>query len=129
MARLTLARIGFAVAVAVTAWGSLAPARDVAFASGLWDKAQHALGYALLAGLLMAAQRRPRPLVAGVVVLAIGAVLEGLQALTPDRSADVIDLVANAIGIAVACGAVALWRIAGPGEPTVSPCRSAKMRG
>lgn len=110
MARLTLARIAFAVALAATAWGSLAPQRDVAFASGLWDKAQHALGYALLALLLVASQRAPRPWRAGAVVLAIGAVIEALQALTPDRTADPLDLAADAAGIAVACGIVASWQ-------------------
>lgn len=107
MARLTLARIAFAVALGVTAWGSLAPQRDVAFTAGLWDKAQHAVGYALLALLLMAAQRVTRPWSAGVTVLALGAVIELLQALTPDRTADAADLLADAVGIALACALVA----------------------
>lgn len=109
-ARLPVARVLFALAVVATAWGSLAPQDDVAFASGLWDKAQHALGYAILAGLLMAGQRIVRPWRAAVTVLALGAALELLQGLTLDRRADPADLIADAVGIGLACGIVAVWQ-------------------
>ena len=110
MARLSLARIAFTLALIATIWGSLAPLSDVEFASGVWDKAQHAFGYGLLTLLLVASQRVHRPWQAGFIVLTIGICIEIAQGLTPDRSMDVRDLLANALGIAVASGIVSLWQ-------------------
>ena len=110
MARLILARIAFTLALVATIWGSLAPLSDVEFVSGVWDKAQHALGYGALALLLIASQRVHRPWRAGLIVFAIGIALEVTQGLTPDRSADAVDLVANAVGVVLACALVACLR-------------------
>lgn len=110
MARLILARISFTLALVATIWGSLAPLSDVEFVSGVWDKAQHALGYGVLALLLIASQRVHRPWRAGLIVLAIGIGLELMQGLTPERSMDALDLLANALGIGLASGIVSLWQ-------------------
>ncbi len=63
------------------------------------DKLEHALGYAALAAgaaMLFATRRALVLVVLGLIVLGIG--IEGLQALVPWRSADLLDAVANSLG-------------------------------
>lgn len=83
-------------AMVAVAWGSLMPA------SGLpqtlpWDKANHFVGYAVIAGLIGLAGVRP----AGAFWIAVifGIVLEGLQLLVPGRyGGDPFDVLANTLG-------------------------------
>lgn len=70
-----------------------------------WDKAQHALAYAVLAWWCLQCWPRQAPwLLAGLI--AYGIALEGLQALTPQRMLEAGDMLANAVGAGV--GAIVL---------------------
>lgn len=73
----------------------------------LWDKAQHAGGFAVLTLLgLWAYPQRAVTLLAAM--LALGAGIEVAQAATGWRYGDVADWVADAVGVAAA---YALWRL------------------
>lgn len=64
-----------------------------------FDKFEHIAGHAALAAFaaMLYATRRAL-LKAGVGLLLLGLLIEALQALVPWRSADALDLLANAIG-------------------------------
>jgi VanZ family protein len=73
-----------------------------------FDKVVHALVYAILGGLCLLALRRGSRLSRGraVALAALAATLYGIsdelhQLLTPGRSADVLDVVADAVGAIV----------------------------
>lgn len=92
---------------------SLIP-QDALPPTGLWDKASHTLAYAVLAATGSVAHRGVRAWVlvaAGLLIL--GAALEIVQSVLPDRVASFHDVVANAVGVALgsllAVGADALW--------------------
>ena len=66
----------------------------------IWDKAQHAIGFMVLAALGLAAfPRQYRPLTWGLLVF--GLAIELAQSLTTWRQGDVWDWLADAIGIGV----------------------------
>jgi len=67
-----------------------------------WDKLAHITFYAMIVILLCVGTGGRAPMAIATVVLAIGLLDELHQAGVPGRSADVSDLVADAIGIAVA---------------------------
>lgn len=99
------------VVVAVLAWGSLSPSRLVTRASEGFpygDEGLHVASYAVLALAFTYAwlPERPRPLRRGLVVfagvLAFGLLMEVLQSQVPQRTPDVGDAAANAIGAATA---------------------------
>lgn len=70
-----------------------------------WDKANHALGFAVLAVLgLFAYPARTAGVLLGL--LAFGAVTEVLQSLTGYRTAEWLDLLADAAGLAIG------WQVA-----------------
>lgn len=71
----------------------------------LWDKAQHALGFAVLALLGLAAYPRHN-VVLPLLLLAHGGLIELAQAATGWRYGDVIDWLADGVGIAIGA---ALW--------------------
>lgn len=90
---------GWAVALTVA---SLTPVEHLPpLVFDLWDKAQHALGFAALALLGGVAYPRCREaaLVAGLLVH--GAAIEWLQAATGWRHGDLADWVADGVGVAV----------------------------
>ena len=64
--------------------------------TGLGWEIEHFLGY--FAITLMFCLAWPRPLVVGAALMAGGALLEGLQALTPDRSSNVLAALCGAGG-------------------------------
>lgn len=65
-----------------------------------WDKANHALAFAVLAVLGLAAYpARGARVLAGL--LAFGALIEVLQSLTGYRSAEWLDLLADAVGLPI----------------------------
>ncbi|HRQ66565.1 MAG TPA: hypothetical protein PKZ76_17140 [Xanthomonadaceae bacterium] len=71
---------------------------DIAYA----DKLYHVAGFALLSGwaaLLFESQRAL--LLRGLMLVAFGAAMEGVQAVLPWRSADLGDFVANVGGVAL----------------------------
>lgn len=83
-----------------TAWVSLLPVQQLPAVS-VWDKAAHALTYALLTGLSVAAfpRARLRRCVAGVT--AFGIAIEVAQALGGHRHGEWQDVVANFAGAVV----------------------------
>ena len=107
--RLIVFRLISAAWIAVLVYGSLAPVDDVQDAYVFGDLVLHAFGYAALTVLVVFSQRHPRVWVAVGAAVALGLVLEILQSFTGDRSASVIDAVANATGAAIG-GAFCWWR-------------------
>ncbi len=69
---------------------------------GLSDKFEHGITYAILTLWFCGAYRNRSRYAIGVGVFALGASLEGLQALTATRSAELADLFANTAGILAA---------------------------
>lgn len=63
------------------------------------DKLYHVAGYALLAGWSVQLFAPPALWPRLLALLVLGVALEGVQALLPWRSADVLDAVANAAGV------------------------------
>ncbi len=69
------------------------------------DKAQHAIAYAILAGILLftfSGSRRRVSTWAACVAFTHGAATELLQNFIPDRCPDLMDVLANGVGIACA---------------------------
>ncbi len=67
------------------------------------DKVLHFGAYFVLSLLAMTSHpTRRRALIAAVLMGVLGLVLEGLQSLTPSRSADILDVITGSIG--VICG-------------------------
>jgi VanZ family protein len=80
---------------------SLLPADQLPPATlDVWDKAQHALGFALLTTAGLMAYPRPSARLAGGLLL-LGAGIELAQSLTTWRQGDGWDWLADAIGIAI----------------------------
>jgi VanZ family protein len=78
----------------------LLPLPAMAVPSG-FDKIEHAVGYFLLAAYAVMLFARGRPLAFAILgLLAFGALVEGLQALVPWRSAELMDWIANSVGVA-----------------------------
>lgn len=101
-------KTAFWLLVVLTVVMSLIPVEQVPSTLVFWDKAQHALGFAALAvlGLLAYPKGGPHVLV-GLLVL--GVAIECAQALTGWRHGDWMDGLADAVGIAVGTGAMAMW--------------------
>ena len=107
--RLTL----YAFACSVLIYMTLAPGKDVPGVGMTWDKAEHALAWAVLtgAGLLLSTKRR---WAIGAFAFVFGATIEVLQAtMGLGRDGDWRDLAADSIGIAAAYLAWGLMRRAG----------------
>ncbi len=85
-----------------------------------WDKANHILAFASLAGAAMLAfsPARSKPAVIAALLVVYGILIEVLQSFVPGRTADAADVVADAVGIAL--GLLAAWwllhAIAAPGK-------------
>ncbi|OOG25709.1 VanZ family protein [Thioalkalivibrio denitrificans] len=77
--------------------GSLMPAANIP-ETGLSDKAGHVIAYAILTVLGLYAHPRYTITVAGGVFV-LGVALEGLQHLTPTRTFEWLDIVANGAGV------------------------------
>ncbi|WP_345740539.1 VanZ family protein [Hydrogenophaga aromaticivorans] len=74
-----------------------------------WDKLAHALAFIGVYGSLVWALRW-RPLALATLTLALGATVEVHQYFLPGFSASLKDWLADAVGIALACGAHLAWR-------------------
>jgi VanZ family protein len=100
-------RVGlYALACLILLYLTLAPGQDVPGVGLVWDKAEHALSWAVLtgAGLLLSTHRR---WVIPVFAFILGAVIEVLQAtMGLGRDGDWRDLAADSVGIVAAC---AVW--------------------
>jgi len=95
-------RLGvYGLALAVLLWLTEAPSRELPHVS-LWDKAEHALAWAVLAGSgLVLFPGRPGRIAA--LALGYGALVEVLQGLLPfGRDPDWRDFVADAAGVGAA---------------------------
>lgn len=101
-------KVAFWALVVLTTVMSLMPNEQVPSSLVFWDKAQHTLGFAVLAvlGLLAYPLAVPRVL-AGLLLF--GAGIECAQALTGWRQGDWMDWLADAVGIALGTAAVAVW--------------------
>jgi VanZ family protein len=104
-------RLGiFALACAILLYMTLAPGQDVPGLGAIWDKAEHAIAWAVLtgAGLLLSTKRR---WAIGVFAFVFGAAVEVLQAIMPlGRDGDWHDLAADSVGIVAAYLVWALLR-------------------
>jgi VanZ family protein len=90
-------RFAFLLCLAVVLVLALLPPR-VLIPSTLWDKANHFLAFVTLAVLgLRSYPARARPVL--WALLAYGALIEVLQALTGYRSAEWLDLLADGVGL------------------------------
>jgi len=83
-----------------------------------WDKFQHCMAYLLLTLLAGNSALRLWPrqrfvwLLAGATALLFGCLIEGLQFLGGrGRVADLDDVLANTVGITIACLAASAWQI------------------
>lgn len=107
-------RVGlYAVACLILLYLTLAPGQDVPGEGLVWDKAEHAISWAVLtgAGLLLSTHRR---WVIPVFAFIFGALIEVLQAtMGLGRDGDWHDLAADTVGIAAASGVWWLMRRAG----------------
>jgi VanZ family protein len=103
-------RAAFATALAALAVVLLLPGPDLPNL-GLWDKLEHAIAFAvpaLLGFLAFPSSRHAWPLAFGLIMF--GAVCEVLQTFVPGRSASLVDLLADAVGVGVAGGLAWLAR-------------------
>lgn len=108
----TLGLVAFAAGLALLTVLSLLP-KEALPPTGVWDKAQHAVAYFMVSAAGFAAfQGRRGMLGVALFMLVYGGVIEILQGLTSDRVASIGDLVANAVGIALAAGAARLAALA-----------------
>ena len=86
---------------------ALVPAPPRLFTTG-WDKSNHLLAFSVMAWL--GARAFPRWIVYVLLGLfAYGGLIEILQSLTPTRSAEWLDLLADALGILVGWLVVSGW--------------------
>lgn len=86
---------------------SLMPPTGIPSGLQFWDKAQHALGFAVLTLLGLMANLPVRWLYPGLVIW--GASIEALQALTPYRQADTMDWLADTVGVLLGHSLYTMW--------------------
>lgn len=102
-----LLRLAFWLSLAALTVASLVPVELLPQqAMNIWDKAQHALGFAWLAALGLWAYPRHAPFVCAGL-LAWGGAIELMQAATGWRYGEWIDWLADGIGVVAAA---LLWR-------------------
>lgn len=100
--------IAFFAAAVLVAAVSLVPSTTLPPTS-IGDKVEHVIAYAVL-GLLAAAssERGVMRVILGLAVF--GAAIEMLQAFSPGRSPDLLDVVADVAGAGLGCGLAILLR-------------------
>lgn len=99
----------FWLVLAAVTWLALAPITTPMPDTG-WDKANHALAFAVLAGLGRPCWPRAGWKLAAAL-LAYGIAIEVAQSFTPTRTGDPLDVLADAAGLAIAW---ALARVTSP---------------
>lgn len=110
-----LLRAAFVLLLAVVIYLSIAPGEATPTAGLFWDKAQHALAYAVLGLVGLAAFGGRWPILIAILLVSGG--LEIAQALMPyGRQGDLRDLAANAAGLGLAWLAWRLGRRIWPGR-------------
>jgi len=102
-------RIAFLLCLIAVLTLSLVPSPPESLTTG-WDKTNHLLGFSVLA--VLGCWSYPAR-IAGVLMalLAYGALIEGLQALTPHRFAEWSDWLADGLGLALGWGLVRIIMI------------------
>lgn len=97
----TALRLGFFVALVVAFWLALLPVPDMVTLVSWQDKVEHALMFALLA-LLGVAGWPQQPLRVATGLLVYGLAMELAQSATSHREGDLLDWLADAVGVAAA---------------------------
>jgi hypothetical protein len=99
----------YVIAAGVLLYLCLAPSKDLP-SLNVWDKAEHALSWAVLAGAGLILFPRHPGRIAGFA-LAFGILIEVLQGNLPfGRDMDWMDFVADAVGVAASLSLYALVR-------------------
>ena len=80
-----------------------------AVTSGLWDKLDHVIAFAVLAGLFRIAWQALAGGQVWLVATVYGGLIELGQMMSPGRYADVMDGLANALGACLGLTLVWLW--------------------
>lgn len=110
-----LLRAVFVLLLAVVIYLSIAPGEATPTAGLFWDKAQHAIAYAVLGLAGLAAFGGRWPILAAILLVSGG--LEIAQAFMPyGRQGDLRDLAANAAGLGLAWLGWRLGRRIWPGR-------------
>jgi VanZ family protein len=103
-------RIAFWLAVGAVAVGSLTPTPYLPpQAFDIWDKAQHAIAFALMA-ILGLRSYPSSPLIIALSLLGYGALIEIVQSLTGWRFGDWQDWLADSIGVAMVYLGWIFWK-------------------
>ena len=102
-------RIAFAGAVLGFTVLALLPGDRLPSIFNLWDKAQHALAFAVLAVLACLGWPRVPAWRWCLALVAYGVLIELAQAATSWRHGSVADALADAVGVLVGLGVGALW--------------------
>ena len=89
-----------ACATALLVLGTIPARQWDAIRPGIWDKLDHAGGFALL--MLLATWAWPRPGLIAIILVALGGLSEVLQWLSGWRDGDLKDWLADAAGIGLA---------------------------
>jgi VanZ family protein len=99
-----------------TCWLAFSPAPPAELDTG-WDKANHWLAFSTLAVTAFQAIPNARRRYAGVALglLALGVFIELVQSQIPARSAELLDVVADAIGIGAGLLIMKAWQRLRPG--------------
>ena len=92
-------RLALLLLLCAVSWLALAPKPPPELSTG-WDKLNHLLAFATLAGVAAMAYAQAGWRVAAGL-LAYGGLIEVLQAFTPSRVADPADLLSDGLGIAI----------------------------
>ena len=107
--RVAFTRTAFWIPLALCAAAALSANPSGAVASVSGDTA-HSIAFAYLAAALFAAHYRTGPTVAVVLwLLAFGVLIEVGQTFIDGRTGELLDVVVDAIGIAVGCVAYRVW--------------------
>jgi VanZ family protein len=98
------------VLIVLAVIASIVPVQSLPQPPGLDDKMEHAIGYAVLALWFAGIYPRSRYPVIGVGLFIMGVAIEWAQgAMHLGRQADLRDVVANCIGVAVGLTLASLW--------------------
>ena len=125
-------RIAFYGTGTLVAVLSLAPAAALQ-PTAIGDKVEHVIAYAVL-GLLGAASSARGILRTILGLAAFGVLIELLQAFSPGRSPDVLDVLANIAGASLGCAAAIVprrmtWLLIDKTAAGAQPCRARDASG
>lgn len=109
---LRLWRLAFLMCLVAVLTLSLVPTTPETLTTG-WDKTNHLLGFAMLA-VLGCCSYPGRTLAVLAALLGYGALIEGLQSLTPYRFAEWGDWLADALGLLAGWLLVRVWALLRP---------------